>query len=185
MRKEEKLEIYIDMDGVLCNTDKYVAEHMLRTKGIKYDWKTNKSWWWSEWLSRKEAEELILSENFFYNLEPMEDAIEVLNKLHEEGHKIYFLSTPEYNKYCAYEKNQWLIENIDFYNEKEHLILTGNKKLLDGENRLLLDDSPNNLKWDKGINVCFDHSYNREFNGLRVNNFCDFYHLIQLMERGE
>lgn len=182
--RNEKLQLYIDMDGVLANIDKAVSTYVFNATGINYDWKTNSNWWWSSWLDRLEAEELLLQENFFYNLEPMEGAIETVNKLHKEGYEIYFLTTPQFNQHCTCEKAQWLQEHFEWFDENKHLVLTGNKKLLDGENRLLLDDSSNNLKWDKGINVCFDHLYNRDFKGLRVKNFCDFYNLIKIIEKG-
>ncbi|HFD2052114.1 TPA: hypothetical protein ACF2DE_002845 [Clostridium perfringens] len=178
--KNENLQLYIDLDGVVCNIDKAVANYIAETKGIKYNWRTNKDWWWGSWMDRKEAEDLLLQENFFYNLEPMEEAIETINNLHKEGYEIYFLTTPQFNQYCTCEKVQWLIEHFgDWFEENKHLVLTGNKRLLDGENRLLLDDSPSNLKWDKGINICFDHLYNRDFKGLRVDGFLEFYSLVK------
>ncbi|WP_075810310.1 5' nucleotidase, NT5C type [Clostridium perfringens] len=182
--KNENLQLFIDLDGVVCNIDKAVATYIHKTTGIKHDWRLNFHWWWSSWIDRNEAEELLLQENFFYNLEPIEEAIETIDKLHEEGYEIYFLTTPQFNQYCTYEKTEWLHEHFSWFDENKHLVLTGNKKLLDGDNRLLLDDSPNNLKWDKGINICFDHLYNRDYKGLRANNWCDFYSFIKLMERG-
>lgn len=183
--KKEKFELFVDMDGVLCNTDKAMSDYLYMIKGVRYDWTFNDNWWWTSWINKNEARNILLQKDFFSNQEPMEDAIDVINKLYSEGHKIYFLSTPEYNEYCAFEKNEWLVEHFEWYEENKHLVLTGNKKLLDEENRLLLDDSPNNLKWDKGLNICFDHLYNRDFKGLRVKSWCDFYNLIQLIEKGE
>lgn len=182
--RDENLQLFIDLDGVVCNIDKAVASHVFKTTGIKHNWRLNFHWWWSNWLDRREAEELLLQENFFYNLEPMEEAIETINNLHKEGYEICFLTTPQFNQHCTFEKTQWLYKHFAWFDENKHLVLTGNKKLLDEENRLLLDDSPNNLKWDKGLNICFDHLYNRDFKGLRVDGWCDFYNLIKLMEKG-
>ena len=80
-----------------------------------------------------------------------------------------------------HERMEWLEKNFDWFKKEKHLILTSNKKVCDKEDRVLIDDYPHNLNWIDGLNICFSQTYNREYDGLRVEDWNELVkYLIEL-----
>lgn len=114
----KKKIIYIDMDDTICHFAKRFYEMTLKEPGIK--------WPHSQY-------------GFFTNLDPIEGAIEGVNKLRETN-DVYILTRPStLNPLCYTEKRIWIEKHFDL-DFCENLILCCHKGLLKGD--ILIDDKP-------------------------------------------
>jgi 5'(3')-deoxyribonucleotidase len=177
------------MDEVLNLMSKHAIDHYNRDFDDDFDWKDNKSWWWDDApkADRRYFEELMNSEGFFYDTEPQEDGIYYMQKLIGEGHDVKILTFPLWNGICAKEKEQWIRKHIPKFNI-ENTFMVKEKWLLAGPGMVLLDDNMDNLiKWSEygGIAVAYNHTFNQEWDGLRVYSHKEFYDLVKELEKME
>ena len=108
--------IYVDMDDVLADFMKAFNESKVFNPELKFP-----------------QSQL----GFFEKLEPIEDAIESVNKLRED-YDVYVLTAPSNrNPHCYTEKRLWIEKHFD-YDFTEKLIISSNKSLLIGD--YLIDD---------------------------------------------
>lgn len=123
----QKKILYVDMDGVIADFIKEIERiypdiHLINDHDEKRD----------------KIDDIVLAEkDFFINLEPIENSIEIVNELFDVF-DLYFLSTPMYNVTHSYSgKRVWLEK---YFGEKAHkrLILTHRKDLNIGH--YLVDD---------------------------------------------
>lgn len=114
--------IYFDMDGVLANFNGAIHRE----------------------LKPKEKPSERLEKNFYLNLKPINETIELVQQLIGNGHDVYIASKPSSSSlYCASEKYAWVRKHIPELTKK--VILTGHKHLLTGN--YLIDDRPE--EWSK------------------------------------
>lgn len=131
-------------------------------------------------------EQLLHSKGLFYNAPPITGAIEIINKFLDEGYDCYFASNPLHNKYCAFEKYQWIDCYINNF-PKNNIIFCGNKGILSNKNTILLDDEIGYLtdfnESGEGISIAFEQPWNTDkWKGLNVSNWESFYNLIKMLE---
>lgn len=108
--------VYVDMDGVLCDTEERVKE--MKAKGVK-------------------DHEIYSKTETFKDLPPIKGAIEAFKKL-QDKYEVYVLSTaPWSNPEVWAEKRRWVQENLG-KDAKKKLILSHNKGLMRGE--YIIDD---------------------------------------------
>nr|DAX85636.1 MAG TPA: 5' nucleotidase [Caudoviricetes sp.] len=182
-----EIELFIDLDNTIVNFDKHVIDIMNSELGMNYNWKDNTSWWWEDTgVNKTYFENLLLRQNTFLNCEPIKDATEYINILHSEGYNITFITLPEWNNvYCVNEKIQWLQRYFDWFDVNKHIVFTKMKHLVSKPNRVLIDDTTSYLdKWDS-IKICKATNCNKDYQGLRCNNWKEIYCLIKLMEEGK
>lgn len=124
-----KLLIYVDMDGVLCNYEKAFVERIIanpKNQVPQSDY------------------------GFFANLEEIPGAIDAI-KLIAQHHDVWILSRPSFKNPLSYtEKRVWIEKHLDM-SWVEKLILSPNKALNIGD--ILIDDRP----WEhfKGKQILF------------------------------
>lgn len=112
--------IFVDMDGVLCDFRKGLVDNILPTANSM----------------EKEFPQSRLG--FFILLEPIEGAIDAINKL-KEKYDVWILSRPSFpNMNCYTEKAIWIRKHLGYEMQKK-LILAGDKSLLIGD--YLIDDT--------------------------------------------
>lgn len=76
--------------------------------------------------------------NFFYDLEPIDGAVDAINKMREIGWNVFFCSHPEHtSEYCHNDKNRWVRKYFGD-DAAKNLILTQDKTLVRGD--VLIDD---------------------------------------------
>ena len=187
--RNKKLEIYFDMDGVLANLDKKVIDIANKEFKMDYDYTKNNSYWWSDTGIDKEFfEELLLKEGLFYELDPVDGMIDLVNKLKSEGYDVYILTMPQLQD-CYDCKARWLKKHFSWINIDKHLIATGNKKLLAKPHRILIDDNARFLQpWSQegGIAIGFGgKSWTLDFKGHQINSADEIYKLIKIIDKGE
>lgn len=125
--------VYVDMDGVVADFDKKMAElnpDLYVGEGDNY-----------EERSKLVNEEIIKCPSFFLDLKPIPNAIESVIKLNDK-YEIYFLSTPTWWFPKGFgDKKLWLDEHFGELAFKK-LILTHRKDLNIGD--YLIDDTTRN-----------------------------------------
>ena len=180
-------KLFIDMDNTVVNFDKHVIDIMNEEKGMNYNWEDNTCWWWSDTGVEKEYfEEVITRQGTFLNCEPVEGAVEYINKLYNEGFEIVFLTLPQWdNPYCVTEKIEWLQRHFSWFDANKNLVLTKQKHLLYKPFRLLIDDSIDYLDSWYGVKICKGTNINKEYKGFREETWEEIYKLIKKMEKGE
>lgn len=145
-------------------------------------------YWFSDLdkADKKYFEQLLQEPSMFSMGAPIKDSVETINKLRDKGFKIRFITMPEFSVTCYYEKCQWLKKYFPWVNLQKDLIATGDKSVCAQNNRILIDDSIDNLRaWSSagGFGVAYAQPWNEEYTGLRVNNWTELYQLLMKLER--
>ena len=112
--------VYIDLDGVIADFDKGKSEHPLGNV--------------SPYIGRPDK-----LPGIYENLDPIEGAIDSVNKLLNSQYKIFFLSTAPWDNPDAWtHKRLWIAKYFEEKLIKKKLILCHHKQLLIGD--YLIDD---------------------------------------------
>lgn len=120
-------------------------------------------------------ERIVNAPGFMRSLEPTPGAIEGVNKLHNDGHKILFVSKGSHCPTSGHEKRDWLLYYFNNLWRKAPLILANEKEYVRGH--CLLDDMVKNLQnlWEDCTPLLFDAAYNRNDKGChRIHNWKEF-----------
>lgn len=198
MSHSKKLTLLIDMDGVVCNLNKALCERIANDhKVIKHpeqitDYKLENTF--TE-LRPSVIYDYFRHGDFWYELEPIEGALDVLQDLHDDGHNIKFVTS------CPGGhggKIDWLKDNVDFVKKNQPewywIIFTGHKGMVRGD--FLLDDYPKNIREFNAVNknlphfedpkskrmspgILFDQPYNRNEKLFKVLQWNEFKRIIK------
>lgn len=127
--------IYLDMDGCICDFEKAINELNPAIDfhdGTPYE------------VNSVKVYAVCLANPFiFHHLEPIEGAIEAVNKLFEDPrNEIYFLSTPMWEVAESYSGKRLWLERHFGDKAKDRLILSRRKDLNLGD--YLIDDTTRN-----------------------------------------
>jgi len=187
---KSKLPLYIDIDEViakfleeLCSEYNYKYNKNIKISDIK-------TWSLNTYMDGDKAFEIINSPGFFGSLEPIEGAIETIEKLiNDNKYEVFIISSPS-NEFSVYEKYLWISKNLPFFDVR-NLILVGNKgELLSrlGNNGILFDDCPEYISKFNGVSVVMDRAYNRELIvgvdcDYRVDGWDEFYGVVEDISR--
>lgn len=178
-----KLTLLIDMDNVTAN----LLKKWLDIYNEKYN-DTLKPEQITTWGLHTQATKcspsdfygIIAKPGFFADLEVMPHAVDVIKRLHDAGHNIYFLTaTPYNNPTCGFDKCNWVQLHFSFL-EKEarnRVIQAHHKHMIIGD--LLFDDSPSNLNAYPGIKVAMDWNFNKHVSvDHRVSSWLEFEEVV-------
>ena len=183
---KSKLTLYIDIDEVIAKfLDKLCSEYNYKyNKNIKIS--DIKTWSLNTYMDGDKAFEIINNPGFFGSLEPIEGAIETIEKLvNSDKYEVFIISSPS-NEYSVYEKYKWIQQNLPFFDIR-NLILVGNKgELLSrmGNDGILFDDCPEYIEKFNGMSVVMDRAYNKELIvgvdcDYRVSGWDEFYGIVK------
>ena len=196
------MKIGIDIDNVIANfDDTLLKEYMAHDKKLRNTGIINEN---AEYLRKgmfdwtKEEEQRYYQENienFAKKLKPLKNAPYYIQKLKEEGNKIYIISGRNNGEYKNPEKltKQWLKDNSIPYDQ---LILTNayqehekTKACIENQIDIMIDDSIRTcLDLNKnGIKVYIMNTrYNQKEKTLeRVLTWEEIYHKITTNKKGE
>lgn len=176
--------LYIDMDDCIVNLSKSVIDEMNREFNMDYDYRDNTSYWWLDTGKTQEYfEDVLCRKGIFGYALPMHGAIDSINKLHDKGLEIIFLTCPHYqNKYCVDEKVSWLKRYFKWFDAYEHLICTNRKDLVGTEDDFLIDDNPNHIKGFDGVGICYAQKFNEDYKGIRMRDWNEIANYIMKLE---
>lgn len=192
------MNIGIDIDGVLTNIERMMIDYGTKmcvdekwpiklnlneysvAKVFSWPEQTEEMFWNKYWIK------------YVTQTEPREHAPEIIEKLQQEGNKIYFITArdnygmpPEYYGKTEELTKEWLKKNNIKY---EKLIFAENDEKLNQcfENNIdiMIEDSPSNIDYmSKQIKMIkFDCSYNKHVNNKNVTTVYSWYHIYQIIE---
>lgn len=187
--------IGVDIDGVLIDDDtyrldyitKYCYENQLPNLDNPYAYEDKCIW-------KKEILEDYRKKYFFYyikNASVRNFAAEVINKLHNEGHKIIIITgrykTQEDSKIGEQMRKDtvyWLNKNNIIYDEICYAYCPKIKEIKEKNIDIMIEDSPKTIPQIAKITkvLCFDNRYNRDLkcdNMIRVFSWYDIYRKIK------
>jgi 5'(3')-deoxyribonucleotidase len=181
-----KKQIFMDLDCTVVDLPSIILEH------YNHDFKDNKTkinkynFGDLDKAPYPYFEQLLSSKGLFYNAPPIPNAIETINKLLDEGYECFIISNPVHNKYCAFEKYQFINIWLPKFNQ-DNIIFTGNKGIFSNKNRILLDDQMNYLTdfrdYGEGISIAFEQPWNKkEWKGLTVSDWNEFHELVKILD---
>lgn len=182
IKKFDRLTILVDMDNVIANFDKRIADMHNEKYGTNF---TADNIWTNiprHGLSQKYnsgRHEFQHQEGFFNTLEPINGFQSTLKRWRDEyGWKIFFCSSPSIRSpTCHSDKSQWLRNYLDD-DFARHLILTKDKTVVFGD--ILIDDRPNvenhgeiNPSWTQ---ILFENAYTQDVEmPHRISGWNDLY----------
>ena len=174
-------KLFIDFDGTLTDSVKKICEM------YNFDYKNHpdfipakdylvNAWNFSDQcplIDKDIIEDYFCQKRFFINLEFLENAKEIVDKL-SKHYDIYIVSMGKTNNLIY--KNQWLKENLKCikrfigcnytdYDNKSHINMQGG---------ILIDDNSNNLETSNAdITICYGdiYSWNEDWEGKRCWNW--------------
>ena len=183
------LVCYFDMDEVVYNLSKIVVEQYNHEFNDNMNYKDNKSYWWADCKKAPKSffEKLLYKDGLFLHGSCIDGMKELIDKLYNSGHKVHFVTAPQYEGKCFEEKVQWLKNTFEWFDPSKHFIATESKYLLAKENRILIDDNSKYLdQWDKagGIAIGFGgFDWTLKYKGLQAKNSNELEWLIQFIKR--
>jgi 5'(3')-deoxyribonucleotidase len=142
--------------------------------------------WQSEKYVKPECGEKIYEyldqPDLFRNLQPLPNALEVLERLHRE----YDILIVTSSRTLAFtEKEEWVERHLPFIG-KHNLIFAHRKDMICGD--VLFDDAPHNLLaflQTGRTAVAMDYPYNRDVTVPRVKGWLEFESWLATWKRGE
>lgn len=173
--------ILVDMDGVLADYDKKMVEEVNRSKDL--DTAVCKENLWSFFYNEDPSDgvhksyeyikdKIEWSEGFFYDLEPIDGAIEAVNKMRDLGWDVWLCSSPSVTSdTCHSDKNRWVKKHFGDWLARK-MILTKDKTLVYGD--ILIDDRCH-IKGRFADHTAFTHilfeqPYNKESDQYKKGN---------------
>ena len=192
------MNIGIDIDGVLTDMERIIT-YLATKMCVEENWRINVNA--GEYLETKAfnwtQEQVTKFWNKYYvkyvtESEPRMFAPEIIEKLQQEGNKIYFITARngaglpiEYHGKIQELTSNWLkAHNIKY----EKLIFASNEEKLhrcfENKIHIMIEDSPRNIEnISKQIKVIkFDCQYNKEVNNENVTTAYSWYHIYRIIK---
>ena len=173
-------KLYVDYDGTIVNTIKTIVS--LYNEDFKYykdyeyiHWEDINTWNFLECncASSEYINTYFNQQRFYDNLEYMDNAKEVLDRLSKEYEIIIVSMGYSPN---LYGKKIWILENIPYakfigVNFKEY----PDKSHIDMSDDIYIDDNEKNLNTNAKENICFGKIYewNKNWNGKRIYDWIE------------
>lgn len=189
----KKLKIFIDMDSTITQTH-YAVLDLYRKKTGDYGTEiddNNLVWNMSDvcriW-SQEEVDDIFIDPELFNYMKAFPNAIEILKRLHDEGHYLEVVSMhkPE----GAENKRRWIEENIPFLDKITILPISNGLEKFDKsccKGDIIIDDKIDALESaNTTYKICYgSYTWNREWSGDKAYNWNNVYELIHTMIKVE
>lgn len=174
--------ILVDMDDVLEDLSFAWVRYLNEEYGMDVDWNTVRDWEMTKSypdLTPAQVYAPLYDEDFWKTVKPIDGAAEMLERLIEDGHEIYIVTTSNYITLKT-KMNDVLFKYYPFL-EWGNVIVTANKQMIRGD--VLIDDGPHNLINGDYEKILFDAPHNKQFKeqlyGIsRAHNWREVYSLI-------
>ena len=178
--------IGIDIDDTITNTQERLDEIAKEKENLNI-YNRNKHWFHERYnRSLEEAEKFLTKhiEEIMSTVTLKKDVSHYINKLYDEGNKIYFITSRSYH-YSANVPDITL-EYLDKHNIKHTDIVFSCKNKADICMKygidVFIDDSEEHIKEVSDINIktiIVDNEYNKHINSKRAFEWVDVYNLIK------
>lgn len=114
-------------------------------------------------LTREQVFGVLNEDELFHRLERVPGSLEVLQRLYNDGHKLYMVTASDYRT-CKV-KTERILEMFPFL-DWEHIIFAANKQMVRGD--ILIDDGVHNLVGGAYYKILFNRPHNL---GLDVEKY--------------
>lgn len=130
-------------------------------------------------LTREQVFGVLNEDELFHSLERVPGSLEVLQRLHNEGHRLYMVTATGYHTCKA--KMERILHLFPFL-DWDHVIITANKQLVKGD--ILIDDGVHNLVGGDYYKILFNRPHNlgldvEKYGIHRADTWDDVYALVQ------
>lgn len=178
-----KLQIILDQDGVLADTQSELIKRYNAEYGLKYtcdditEWDLNKIQ-----QPNTDIQKYFLQRGFFRSLKPIKDAQEIISLLTLMGDELFVATASPIEGMV--DKVLWIKKYFPFIPGK-NIILINRKDMLCGD--IILDDALHNLSPTKvKFPIIYDRPWNRKDGKhlIRVYNWFDFFEVVQQIRQG-
>jgi len=192
MKKNYKMDVYIDYDDCVVNSSSMIAayynnkykDHPVFSPAIGSDIYYYDGRKQMPLADKKDILDVFNSDFFFENCKFMPYAEIVINNLNNYGlFNLHIISIG--TKENIAKKRKWIKENLPFI-EDENIILIERADCAMGKseylpkhsNFIIIDDHEENLENNSMFRILFtpfgERDYNKHFEGIRLNNWLDF-----------
>ncbi|WP_370227439.1 5'(3')-deoxyribonucleotidase [Mesoflavibacter sp.] len=167
------MTIFVDMDDVLADTygkhiELYNKEHKQELSLAHIE--SGEVWHNVPEIHQESILQHAYQDGFFRNLEPIKDAIQVMEALYNK-HEVYIATAATQFPNSLKEKSDWLDQYMPFITW-QHRIMCGHKFILKGD--LLIDDRTYNLEKFDGDTLLFNSPHNINDTGYtRVSSWLE------------
>lgn len=146
----KKYKITIDMDEVLCHfMPKLVELYSIDISEVT-SWNIDKH--------MPGATETISIPGFYYDLKPLDGAVDGMKKLIEDGHDVVITTaSPKSSRYAYEDKREWVMKYLPFF-DMNNFISAHRKDLIGCD--IMFDDGPHNIASFKGKTVLMKRPWN-------------------------
>lgn len=143
---EDRMRVFLDMDGVLVDFIGRVKDHLLQEGYVLEE--PRGRWHIEEWTqdpegAKKLINKLVTMTGFWRSLKPLPNALATVHRIQEMGFDLWIATTPFLSApTCPQEKMEWIKKYLpDLWTK---VVLTPNKGVLGSG--LLIDDKVKNLR---------------------------------------
>lgn len=181
------MKILIDMDDVMENLLVSWVKYLNDKYNLSVDVNSIDNWdFQGQFLSltREQIKEALSDEELWKSVEPIDGAVETINKIISDGDEVYVVTATDYRSLKLKMENVLLkyFPCID----KHNVIIAYNKQMIKGD--VLIDDGVHNLINGDYEKILFDAPHNRDFSAesfgmYRAKNWDDVYDIIQVLKR--
>lgn len=121
----------------------------------------------------------LYEDEFWKTVKPIPGAVEVLDKLMKDGHKVFIVTASTWQTLPSKMHN--VLFKYFPYLTWDQVIVTSNKQLIMGD--ILIDDAPHNLENCWCAKVLMDAPHNQDFDeksigAVRMNDWFDIYNYV-------
>lgn len=177
------MTILIDVDDTIELLLKAWVDYLNEKYSYNVDWFAIRSWDLHDSFPELTSEQIynpLQDEELWRKVDPMPYASEIIQKLIEEGHEIY-LVTSSYYKTIPVKFDRMLFKYFSIIDWR-HVIIACNKQMIRGD--VLVDDGPHNLEGGDYAKILMSSPHNFNYpaaeNGMvRVWNWFEIYNEIQ------
>lgn len=190
------MNIGIDMDGVMIDDDRYILDNLskfLYEKGLP---EMENPTVYEEKFNLDADENLKYREEYFFNYienaKPFDYTKEVIDKLHEKGHKIVVItgrfkttSKCELGEKMRFLTENWLRKNKIYYDKIVYSVIPKIKEVEENNIDLMLEDSPYNIPLLARVTkvACFNTQYNQHIDLPNVTRVFSWYDFLSKFEK--
>ena len=168
-KKQHRISIAVDMDGVLADTETHFIQYYEKESGKKVDRKTmigvSESF---AFRDKTAVQRYVHTPGFFRTLPLIAGSVSAVKFLMEDF-DVYIVSAAMVFPLSLYEKKQWLEEYFPFISWK-NIVFCGVKSIIKAD--YLIDDHVKNLDYFSGTPLMFTAAHNVNISHhRRLNNW--------------
>jgi 5'(3')-deoxyribonucleotidase len=189
------MKIFIDIDGVLWNTEKTMVELYNKRYDHDGDWRNVKEWNFSPAIPKGTSNDIInslfASDDIYSGNNTFNGALEYIKKLNDEHKNVYFCTVGKnINNSKKLEMLKRLIPEVKVITISFPGEVKADKSMINMEGAVFIDDHSKNLK---GANAKYkilfephtERNWNKGWDGLKLRSWRDVYMFINAIHQIE